>query len=145
MAGAEEGRKAGKVVAASFVVAIALMAVFTHQSVVGSLSAEFRENKERRARAKAITADRCNGPYKEVRLTQATIQEALDRHLIWVATKGRQGEQANFCLAILGGANFEKAILIEADFSGSELQRANFRGAYIANASFNAANLLEVN
>ncbi len=73
------------------------------------------------------------------------INTILEQHRIWLATKGKKGEKANFKGAALTGANFRGVTLIGANFQGADLERTDFEEADIRKAFFQEANFKYAN
>ena len=84
------------------------------------------------------------------------LNKTLERHQLWIETKGVQGERAdlrvanlmnanlrgaNLLGAYLRDANLEDAILGGANLSGAKLQDANLSGANLEDAILGGANL----
>ena len=63
------------------------------------------------------------------------LNKTLERHQLWIETKGVQGERADLRVANLEGANLE----------GANLEGANLRGAYLRGANLTYANLTGAN
>jgi len=101
-----------------------------------------QESESRRKEAEKSRVERCHGSYQGLKPTSEQFQEVLLQHLVWLATKGEQGGQANLCLADLDGITLKDAIPVGADLSGTKLRNANLRGAYIASATFHGRSLV---
>src|SRR6266404_1231719 len=77
--------------------------------------------------------------------------KALEAHKLWLESKGKQGQRANFQNASLneirdlGGANLQGAILNGANFANSDLTDTNFQGAELRRAVFSEAMLRRTN
>ena len=79
------------------------------------------------------------------------LNKTLERHQLWIETKGVQGERAdlrvaNLFDAFLEGANLHGAYLCDANLedanlSGANLNCANLGGANLSGANLNCANL----
>ena len=94
-------------------------------------------------------------------MEQSELKEILASHKIWIETKGKQGQRANFSganlyrayitgakleFANLNGANLEGANLWDenltgANLTGADLENANLRGANLTGADLSRANL----
>ena len=84
------------------------------------------------------------------------LNKTLERHQLWIETKGVHGQHADLRNADLRGANLIGANLIganleyadlkvanlwDANLQGASLNGANLTGAYLGGASLNGANL----
>jgi hypothetical protein len=75
-----------------------------------------------------------------------TLKEALDTHLLWVESEGKEGKRFNYKeLANLSGANLFGADLSEADLSGADLSKADLSGANLSGANLSWADLFVAN
>jgi hypothetical protein len=117
-----------------------------------------------------LSAEPCEGPYKDRQPTPEALTAVLSNHQAWIMD-GREpydGRRANLCQADLSDANLQKALLWgtnlqrarlrranlqevlldganlqEADLSDANLQRATLRGANLQRAQLGGANLQE--
>ena len=69
------------------------------------------------------------------------LNKTLERHQLWIETKGVQGERANLEGADLNGADLGYANLRDADLSDADLNYANLSYADLRGANLNGANL----
>lgn len=75
--------------------------------------------------------------------TQAELDKVLDAHKLWVESKQKQGEQADFSDADLHGLDFSEMELTGANFKKANLEGASFREARLDQADLTEANLEE--
>ena len=69
------------------------------------------------------------------------LNKTLERHQLWIETKGVQGERADLRVANLEGANLEGANLRYAKLGYANLIGANLIGANLEGANLEGANL----
>ena len=74
-------------------------------------------------------------------MEKTKLDSILDNHRLWLETKGKEGERANFDHCDLGKADFEGLNLQKASFRGANLRFANFKDANLWGALFHGANL----
>jgi uncharacterized protein YjbI with pentapeptide repeats len=73
------------------------------------------------------------------------LNKTLERHQLWIETKGVQGERADLRVANLTYANLEGANLRDAFLRDANLEDANLKDANLRRASLYAANLTGAN
>ncbi len=74
------------------------------------------------------------------------LEEILDRHRLWLDSRGEEGERADFHRAILQdaylqGADLRAANFHQASLQGAELQNANLHKADLSEAHLRHASL----
>ena len=74
-------------------------------------------------------------------MDEATLQQILKDHRLWVNSNGSSGKRADLSRANLSGADLSHANLYGADLSHADLSRANLYGANLSGASLSHANL----
>lgn len=74
-------------------------------------------------------------------LPQKEVDEMLQRHEQWLASDGKEGQQANFREKNLAGVDLSHRTLEHIDFTSANLRLSNFEDSYITNSNFTAADL----
>jgi uncharacterized protein YjbI with pentapeptide repeats len=74
-------------------------------------------------------------------------REVLDKHLLWLQSKGQEGQQANFCRTNLSetdltDVNLRDAVLHKAVLRNADLMLTDLQGASLLQADLQGANLL---
>ena len=67
------------------------------------------------------------------------LAETLKQHEIWLKSKGKKGNRANFKDAYLVGAYLVGANLQRANLQRADLKEANFKDAYLKDADLAGA------
>lgn len=73
------------------------------------------------------------------------MQSEVEKHTVWVESKGERGEKANFRKKDLQNIFLSNIDLRMADFEGANLQQAKLNGAYFGLANFRDADLKHAN
>lgn len=74
-------------------------------------------------------------------LTQKEVNEILQRHEQWLASDGKEGQQANFREKNLAGIDLSNRALEHINFTNANLRLTNFEDSYIKNSNFTATDL----
>ncbi len=75
------------------------------------------------------------------KVSRDELRRILEAHEKWAQSDGKEGEQADLCLADLHEAYPSHANLEEADLRGANLQQASLYGANLQEANLTSANL----
>lgn len=74
-------------------------------------------------------------------LPQKEVDKMLQRHEQWLASDGKEGQQANFREKNLAGIDLSNRTLENIDFTGANLRLSNFEDSNIKNSNFADADL----